>query len=95
MRRLSLGGGTRREYISKNSSLGWFLLVEIVQRSWGDARSLWWQGDDACFDDDGGDKGWRSGRLWEEMEGEVWGMDGRDLHDGESRGKEREQEKGK
>lgn len=55
MRGLSLGGGTRHEYIGKNSSLGWFLLVEIVQRSWCDARSLLWQGDDACFDDDGGD----------------------------------------
>jgi hypothetical protein len=95
MRRLSLGGGTRREYIGKNRSLGWFLVVEIVQRSWGDARSLLWQRNDACFDDDRGDVGWRSGRFWEEMEGVLCRMGGHDLHDEDERGeRERTREGG-
>jgi hypothetical protein len=41
-----------------------------------------WHSNDACFDDDGGDMRRRGGGLWEEMEGELWGMSGRDLHDG-------------
>ena len=91
--RLSLGGETRREYIGINSSLGWILLVGIVQRSWGDARSLLWQGNDACFDDDGGGMRWRSRGLWEEMKRELCRMGGGDLHDDEE--KKREQGKGK
>ena len=50
-----------------------------------------WHSDDACFDDDGGDVGGGRGRLWEEMEGVLWRMCGRDLHGRESRRKEREQ----
>ena len=95
MRRLSLGGGTRREYIGKDSSLRWFLVVEIFQRSWGDARSLLWQRNDACFDDDGGDVRGGSGRFWEEMEGVLCWMGGHDLHDEEERGeRERTREEG-
>jgi hypothetical protein len=42
---------------------------------------MMWHSNDACFDDDGGDVRSRGGGLWEEMEGELWGMSGRDLHD--------------
>ena len=94
MRGLSLGGGTRGEYIGRNGSLGRFLVVEIVRRSWGDARSLLRQGNNACFDDDRGNERWGSRRLWEEMEWELSRMGGRDLHDDEEERKEGEQGEG-
>lgn len=41
-----------------------------------------WHRNDACFDDDWGEMGGGRRLLWKEMEGDMRGMDGCDLHGG-------------
>jgi hypothetical protein len=55
--------------------------MQIFIWSRSGAGGLVWHRYGACLDDDRGDMRGRRGGLWEEMEGDMWGEGGSDLHD--------------
>jgi hypothetical protein len=61
--------------------------MQIFMWSGSGAGSLVWHRDGACLDDDRGDMRGRRCGLWEEMEGNMWGKRGSDLHDAREDGK--------